>query len=570
MLEDDWDAVAEGLPSVEDPFMQKYFGGRDALIAQEKKQRTDHTFRENLSPTAAEACSIVAKIRQHEHRTVWDEDSGASQRENVHPGMMFSLAKGHIENTRLWGIVRRMPKGALLHAHYDAMVNLDWLFEQALSTPGIHIRAPAALCSGAARESVPFTFVYAKTSVKKASIWSDGYIHNDTMSAVEAAETFPGGGRSQFLEWLRSRCTITLEQSTEHHLSQNLVWNKFRSVFQIIDSILFYEPIYRASVRHICEGLARDGIQWVEFRAACAFEYRREGCEVPEKSYSEVYRIFGEELDKFQASVEGKSFWGARIIWTALRSVDQRHIIESMKDCIEVKMDYPDLVAGFDLVGQENLGRSLKSLTPEFFWFRKRTMEEGLDIPLFLHAGECLGDGDETDHNLVDALLLGTRRIGHGFSLFKHPLLIDMVKEKRILVECCPISNEILRLTHSVASHPLPALLARGVPVALCNDDPAIFRYDAFGASHDFWQVLQGLENVGLEGLGSIAENSVRYAAFEDQSGKEWVQGVKDATLGRGVRASKLKEWAVEWERFCQWIIDEHGDAVGSDEDAER
>ena len=48
--------------------------------------------------------------------------------------------------------------------------------------------------------------------------------------------------------------------------------------------------------------------------------------------------------------------------------------------------------------------------------------------------------------NLFDAVLLGTRRIGHAFSLHKHPLLVDMVKEKKILVESCPISNEVLRL----------------------------------------------------------------------------------------------------------------------------
>lgn len=230
-----------------------------------------------------------------------------------------------------------------------------------------------------------------------------------------------------------------------------------------------------------------------------------------------------------------------------------------MKQCIEVKQAYPDLIAGFDLVGHETKGRTLKDLTPELFWFRKRCMEEGVEIPFFFHAGECLGDGDETDQNLFDAVLLGTRRIGHAFSLYKHPLLIDMIKEKRILVESCPISNEVLRLTSSIMSHPLPALLSRGVPVALCNDDPGILGQDTTGSTHDFWQALQGWENLGLEGLGAMAENSVRWAAFEDQSAKDWIKDIKDASLGGGVRATRMKEWAVEWERFCQWIVEEYG-----------
>ena len=234
-----------------------------------------------------------------------------------------------------------------------------------------------------------------------------------------------------------------------------------------------------------------------------------------------------------------------------------------MKQCIAVKKVYPHLIAGFDLVGQEDLGRSLKSLTPELFWFRKRCVEEGVTIPFFFHAGECLGDGDETDQNLFDALLLGSRRIGHGFSLFKHPLLIDMVKEKRILVESCPISNEVLRLTSSIQAHPVPALLSRGVHVALCNDDPAILGQVTSGMSYDFWQALQGWENLGLAGLGALAENSVRWAAFEDQNNSEWIRDIKDASLGRGTRAAHMREWAQDWERFCRWVVDEYG----SDED---
>ena len=230
-----------------------------------------------------------------------------------------------------------------------------------------------------------------------------------------------------------------------------------------------------------------------------------------------------------------------------------------MEQCIEMKKEYPELIAGYDLVGQEDMGRPLQDLIPELFWFKKRCMEEGVDIPFFFHAGETLGDGDSTDENLFDAILLGTRRIGHGFSLYKHPLLIDMVKDKKILIESCPVSNEVLRLTGSIMSHPLPALLARGVPVSLCNDDPTIFGQDLNGMSHDFWQALQGWENLGLAGLGSLAENSVRWASFEDYTAKEWLQDIKDGAFGKGVRAQRLKEWMAQWERLCSWIVTEYG-----------
>jgi len=228
--------------------------------------------------------------------------------------------------------------------------------------------------------------------------------------------------------------------------------------------------------------------------------------------------------------------------------------------CITTKLEFPHIICGYDLVGQEDAGRPLKDILPELFWFRKQCAQEGVEIPFFFHAGECLGDGSDTDQNLFDAILLGTRRIGHGFSLYKHPLLIDMVKEKKILVESCPISNEVLRLCGSVMSHPLPALLSRGVSCALCNDDPAILGQDTAGMTHDYWQALQGWDNLGLVGLASLAENSVRWAAFEDQESAEWLKDIKEATLGNGTRAQRMQEWAVEWEQFCLWIVTEFGE----------
>lgn len=236
-----------------------------------------------------------------------------------------------------------------------------------------------------------------------------------------------------------------------------------------------------------------------------------------------------------------------------------------MKHLIKTKALYPHLISGFDLVGHEDPGRTLADLTPLLFWFRKACAEASLTIPFFFHAGETLGSGTGADTNLFDALTLGTRRIGHGFSLYKHPLLMNMVRDRKVCVEVCPVSNELLRLTSNVNAHPLPALLANGVPVALCNDDPAVLGVDDAGLSYDFWQCVQGIESLGLDGLGALAENSVRYAAFEDAEAKEWTDECRAGRFGKGVRAMRMKEWGRSWERFCQWVVIEFGADVDLD-----
>ncbi|OJJ49121.1 hypothetical protein ASPZODRAFT_111665 [Penicilliopsis zonata CBS 506.65] len=479
---------------------------------------------------------------------------------------MFHLAKGRMEGTDLWKIVHRMPKGSLLHAHMDAMFDIDFLVEQALATSGIHISASNPLLTSKDLEEEPVSFRFSakpKTESKgKPSLWEEGYEAASLVDIKVAAAAFPQGGEDGFRNWLRSRCVISPEHSFYHHHGVDAIWAIFQRAFPVIDSILFYEPIFRACLRRLFVQLAADGVRYVEFRIGFGLGFRREGHEESEPDHLFACQVFQEEVERFQATEEGRNFYGARIIYSILRRFKDDQIVDFMKKCIQAKQAFPDVICGIDFVGQEDQGRPLVDLVPVLFWFRKRCVEEGVEIPFFFHAGECLGDGDATDQNLFDAILLGTRRIGHGFSLYKHPLLTDLVKEKKILVECCPISNEILRLTSSIKAHPLPALLARGVAVSLCNDDPAILGHGKNGLTHDFWQSLQGLENLGLEGLAMMVENSIRWSCYEDQSAAEWKADIHDGILGEGVKAVRLQEWYADFEAFCQWIVTEYGDTA--------
>jgi adenosine deaminase CECR1 len=470
-----------------------------------------------------------------------------------------------MEKSKLWQIVKKMPKGTLLHCHIEAMVDIDWALEEGFNTDGVAVVADGPLVDEQTRRKTGFSFMYSKKARDDASLWSADYAAQTPIPINVAADSFPEGGKKGFIEWIRSRVTITPSEHLSHHEGPNEVWRKFMSCFPILGSLIYYEPIYRKFLRKMFKTLLDDGVYWVDMRSAFYTPYRRTGQEDWDPDFFNMLDHVSDEIEKFKKSEEGKDFWGARMIWTTIRQFDKKAVIESMKACIEMKVEFPEIIAGYDLVGQEDLGRPLADLAPELFWFRKRCVEEGVDIPFYFHAGETLGDGDSTDENLFDAIILGTRRIGHGFSLYKHPLLIDMVKEKRILIESCPVSNEVLRLCGSIMSHPLPALLARGVPCSLCNDDPTILGHGVSGMSHDFWQTLQGWENLGLEGLGSLAENSVRWASFDDLSAKEWTQDIKDGMMGKGQRAKRLKEWTQKWERFCAWIVEEYGVDVDLD-----
>ena len=60
-------------------------------------------------------------------------------------------------------------------------------------------------------------------------------------------------------------------------------------------------------------------------------------------------------------------------------------------------------------------------------------------------------EGTPTDDNLIDAVLLNTTRIGHGYALTKHPKVLQMVKQKQIAIEVNPLSNQVSDLCINLA-----------------------------------------------------------------------------------------------------------------------
>lgn len=149
-----------------------------------------------------------------------------------------------------------------------------------------------------------------------------------------------------------------------------------------------------------------------------------------------------------------------QIIYTTIRFVSPEELDWYLEDCIALKKEFPHLIAGefnsrvrivfkmipihripgFDLVGQEDNLKPLIDYIEPLLRFQKRQKEEGVDIPFIFHAGETLGDGTQADVNIYDAILLGTKRIGHGFSLVKHPKIMETCRERGIAIEVCPIS----------------------------------------------------------------------------------------------------------------------------------
>jgi adenosine deaminase CECR1 len=63
------------------------------------------------------------------------------------------------------------------------------------------------------------------------------------------------------------------------------------------------------------------------------------------------------------------------------------------------------------------------------------------------------------------------------------------------------------------------------------------------------------LQNVDLVGLAMMVQNSIRWSCYEDQSTPEWKHTVEEGILGQGLKATRLREWWSEFEKFCEWVV---------------
>jgi aminodeoxyfutalosine deaminase len=164
----------------------------------------------------------------------------------------------------------------------------------------------------------------------------------------------------------------------------------------------------------------------------------------------------------------------------------------------------PDGLVSFGLGGPE-IGVPREQFAPHF----QQAIAAGLhSVP---HAGESTGP--ETIWNSINHL--GAERIGHGIAAAQDPALMAYLAEHDITLEVCPTSNVCTRSVPSLAEHPLPALVAAGVPVTINSDDPPMF---STTLNHEY-EVAAELLGLDDQGIADLARASVR-SSFADDATK--------------------------------------------------
>ena len=96
------------------------------------------------------------------------------------------------------------------------------------------------------------------------------------------------------------------------------------------------------------------------------------------------------------------------------------------------------------------------------------------------HAGE-----EGPPSYIVDSIeKLSVARIDHGVKCLQDPNLVARLREGRVPLTVCPLSNLKLRVVKDGEAHPLYEMVAQGLCAAINSDDPAYFKDDAYGGGY--------------------------------------------------------------------------------------
>ena len=134
------------------------------------------------------------------------------------------------------------------------------------------------------------------------------------------------------------------------------------------------------------------------------------------------------------------------------------------------------------------------------------------------HAGE--EGGPDYVREALD--VLGVERIDHGNRALEDPDLVARLRDERVPLTVCPLSNVALKGVRRLEEHPLPRMLELGLVATVNSDDPAYFG----GGMDANLAALRTTLGMTDDDLAVLAANSFEAAFVDEADRARWLAEV--------------------------------------------
>lgn len=281
----------------------------------------------------------------------------------------------------------------------------------------------------------------------------------------------------------------------------NLIWQGFQFKFQLTFQLYNYAPFFKRVLYRVSRDFIEEMVTVVEYRHIFGCLFDDDGRTL---TLEEELAIFDECLTTLQQRFP---LFRMKLIISGLKMFGKGHI-QSQLDAIIQADSLTNMVVGFDMVNEEDYNPGIDFFLEQIM---EAKMKLGERFQVYLHSGESYS---RANTELYDAILLGTKRIGHGFGLAMRPDLIQEVKRQNICVESCLVSNKILGYVHDLRTHPVRGLLAQGVKVSISPDDHGFF--DSPGVTLDYLLAYLCWD-LDLSDMRQLCLNTIEFASISQE-----------------------------------------------------
>ncbi|KAL4445630.1 hypothetical protein ABPG74_006181 [Tetrahymena malaccensis] len=417
--------------------------------------------------------------------------------------------KQQIEESNCFKVIRMMPKGATLHIHFDTANDVEWFFQNLAYLPTTFYN----------QSNLRFRYF------KNEKVAEPGYV---MLSKLRDQHT----DKHQFEADIKKRLQITEQEA---HDQKADIWQIFEQKIQAMWQLILHKDYFKHYLYRVFQVFYNDGIYRIEARALLHSIFDDDLNPLP---LDEEYQVYQEVINRAKKEIHPQ-FSYATII-QGLKQWNKETIQKYLDESILAKTKYPDFFIGFDLVQQEDANQPLEFYAPVLLKKQELEQSMGISLPYIFHGGQSLNNFSNT--NIIDMILMDTKRIGHGYNLTNHAYLMEYVKENQICIEINPMSCQILRYIHDLRLHPAKLFLNYGIPICINPDDPGFF--GVLGVSYDFY-TLAIAQEFDLKDLKLCCYYSIKYS------------------LANEVEKQNLMQlWLNNWQEFISKFTQQYPSAM--------
>ncbi|CAF1150116.1 unnamed protein product [Adineta ricciae] len=447
----------------------------------------------------------------------------------------------NITNSPFYQFLTRLPKGGNLHLHEFQVLDRRIFLESIVNSPEYNL---LYICDQISCVTNKYYLKYFTKNVPDG--WTKVKNSNWTISDIVKKTTLTG-----MLNDLQTPLYPTDTEARWDLASQN-------GAFRFYADLVKHNATRFRHMKLLLDQALDDNVQFLELRRGFfgnLYYFDEHGVQQPINATEELNHLL--KFKKDYISKHPKLIDFLFIIYSSRRS-SKEALKTQINNLIDLQRSFPDFIRGYDMVGEEDQGYTILFHSDNLLHAFNYSQHSNNTFNLLFHAGETnwpeehipsnYGDGVSTFENIYDALVLRTRRIGHGLSLAKRPDMFEYIRERQIAIEVCPTSNQILGkrcyiyflIVHQylfdlgyvadLRNHPGIVYHRSGIPIVLAGDDPGSFGYNQLSVDFYLATMAWGLS---LADLKQFAWNSIEYSSIPERKKRKGFQ-----------------KWEYQWNRF--------------------